>query len=399
MKNFYAFSAFIPGLRLCVLPGLVLGSLALDLWAQDSGENRFSLGRMQDIAARPMALGSSYTAVASDASALFYNAAGLSSIKKHEWSATLERSALFGLDRAEGFSLHKPELVDMRIQSLAYVLPIPATRGGLTFAFGYYRPRTFADLIVYDDSLSASRGKYNYAAEGSLEQYRAGFGLDIAPNLTFGLATSYLSGQENIRVEDDGTAGYLRSYRGLNLEPSLMVEFTPRMKVGLSLVVWEKIFNLQEVYEVKGQGNDELNYVVDHPFQAKLGWAYQGNDFLLAADCKLNGWSQYRYGLEGMTALDKTGYKDEVILSLGAEKFITSLNMVLRAGYTWNTLPETNFNSTYDLNRFSAGVGLLASGSLSLDAAYSYAFWGMQGSGLTLDNREHRTLLTFAYRY
>jgi long-subunit fatty acid transport protein len=113
----------------------------------------------------------------------------------------------------------------------------------------------------------------------------------------------------------------------------------------------------------------------------------------------LNGWSQYRYGLEGMTALDKTGYKDEVILSLGAEKFITSLNMVLRAGYTWNTLPETNFNSTYDLNRFSAGVGLLASGSLSLDAAYSYAFWGMQGSGLTLDNREHRTLLTFAYRY
>jgi hypothetical protein len=367
--------------------------------AQTSLSNPFDLGRMQDIAARPMALGGSYSAVASDASALFYNAAGLSAVKKHEWSMTMERSALIGLDRAEGYAEHRPELVDMRIQSLAFVLPIPTTRGGLTFGFGYYRPRTFSDLIVYDDSLAATRGKYSYAAEGSMDQYRAGMGLDLSPTLTFGFATSYLYGQENIRVEDNGEVGYVRTFRGLNLEPSLMMALSPQMKVGLSLVLWEKIYNLQEVYAVKGQNEAQTDYAASHPLQAKLGWAYQGKDFLLAADCRLNGWSQYRYGRENVDALEKTGYKDETILSFGAEKFITPLNMVVRAGYTLNTLPETNFQSTYDLNRFSAGIGILATGSMAVDLAYSYAFWGLQGEGLNMNNREHRTLLTFAYRY
>jgi hypothetical protein len=346
-----------------------------------------------------MALGGSYSAVASDGSALFYNAAGLSAIKKHEWSATLERSTLQGLDRVEGYAEHRPELVNMRIQSLAYVLPIPTTRGGLTFGFGYYRPRTFSDLIVYEDSLAATRGKYSYAAEGSMDHYRAGMGLDLSPNLTFGLAASYLYGQENIRVEDNGEVGYVRTFRGLNLEPSMMLALSPRIKVGISLVLWEKIFSLQEIYAVKGQNEARTDYAASHPIQAKVGWAYQGEDYLLTTDFRLNGWSQYRYGRENMDALEKTGYKDEALLSVGAEKFLAPLQMVVRAGYTLNTLPETNFKPTYDLNRFSAGIGLLATGSLSMDMAYSYAFWGMQGDGLNMDNREHRTLLSFAYRY
>ena len=72
---------------------------------------------------------------------------------------------------------------------------------------------------------------------------------------------------------------------------------------------------------------------------------------------------------------------------------------MVRGGYAWNTLPETEFDPTYDLHRVSAGVGFLFSGSLAMDVAYSYSFWGLGGDGLTLDNREHRALMTFAYRY
>jgi hypothetical protein len=88
-----------------------------------------------------------------------------------------------------------------------------------------------------------------------------------------------------------------------------------------------------------------------------------------------------------------------MILSLGAEKFLSVANTMLRAGYTMNTLPETAFDPTYNLHRFSAGVGFLFSGSLTLDMAYSYSFWGLAGDGIRLDNREHRALLTMAYRY
>ncbi len=367
--------------------------------AQIPAPTPFDLGRSQDIAARPMALGGSYTAVASDASALYYNAAGLSAVKKHEIAATLERTALFGFDRADGYPTHSPQLVDMRIQSLSYLLPIPTSRGGLTFAFGYSRPRTFSDVLRYQDSLATTRGNYDYEAVGTQNQYRAGMGLDISPDITFGMALGYLGGQESIRVQDSGLVGYLRTYHGLNLEPSLMVKFTPRMRLGLSLVLWEKIMSLQEVYEIKGQRDRQTNYKAENPFQLKIGWSYQGDDFLLAADCRVYSWSQYQYGLEGAPVLEKAGYNDEVLLSLGAEKLIAPLNMLVRGGYTFNTLPETNFSSTYDLSRFSTGVGFLASGSLSIDLAYSYAFWGTAGDGLIMDNHEHRALMTFAYRY
>src|SRR4051794_28686909 len=95
----------------------------------------------------------------------------------------------------------------------------------------------------------------------------------------------------------------------------------------------------------------------------------------------------------------KAGYQDEMILSAGAEKFLRPANMVLRAGYTYDALPERAFDPTYNLHRLSAGAGFLFSGALSLDFAYSYSFWGWGDPSLSLDNREHRALATFSYRY
>ncbi len=376
---------------------MLIPLLAFSAFAAD--DNPFGLGRAQDIAARPMALGGSYSAVAADGSALYYNAAGLSAVKKHEFSLSLERSVIAGVDHANGYPSTTLRQEDTRIQSLAYLLPVPVTRGGLTFAFGYYRPRTFADVIGYADGLSAQRGEYAYRADGGLSAWRMGMGVDVAPDISFGLAAGYVSGTEEIVVDDSGTVGYLRNYDGLDLEPSLMFKVTPRLKLGVSMVLWENIFNLEEVYEEKNVGNSETNYRVRFPFQTKAGMAYQGDSWLVAADARLNGWSQYRYGPRSASTLQKAGYHDEMIFSVGGEKFLPPANMVLRAGYTLNTLPETAFDPTYDMHRVSMGAGFLFSGALSLDLAYSYAFWGLAGDGLSLDNREHRALATFAYRY
>lgn len=382
-----------------ILLTAALAAFAAEAGAQTSYPTPFDLGRAQDIAARPMALGGSYTAVASDASALYYNPAGLSAVKKHELSLSLDRTVLSGIDRADGYPSRTSSQEALRIQSLNWLLPIPTVRGGLTFAFGYYSPRTFSDVISYEDGLAASRGAYDYRADGGMGDFRGGMGIDLAPDLSFGLALGYVSGSEEIRVIDGSESGYLRTYSGFNLEPSLMFKISPRLRAGASLVLWEKFWNLEEVYEEKGIGNSEENYQVRNPFQFKSGLAYQGNSFLVSADARLNAWSQYRYGNADASTLERTGYKDELILSLGAEKFLPVANTMLRAGYTLNTLPETAFDATYDLHRFSVGAGFLISGSLSLDLAYSYSFWGLAGDGLTLDNREHRGLLTMAYRY
>ena len=366
------------------------------LWAQEAPLN---LGRAQDVAARPMALGGSYTGVASDGSALFYNPAGLAAVKKHEWTFSLERSALLSNGRSAGYSNRNLAQELTRVQSLGYVLPVPTARGGLTFGFGFYRPRTFSDLIGYEDALSASRGAYRYEAEGTLNHYRVGMGIDLAPDVTLGLAVGYVGGGEDIRVVDGGEAGYLRNYHGLNLEPALMFKVTPRFRLGASLVAWERITDLEEVYEVRDQGNEEGAYRIAMPFQLKLGLGYQGDSYLLAADYKVNDWSDYRFGRNGAEAMEKADYRNEHILSVGAERFLAPMNTVLRGGYAYNILPERAFETSYQLHRISAGAGFLFSGSFGLDVAYSYSFWELQDPSLYLENREHRALMSFSYRH
>jgi long-subunit fatty acid transport protein len=388
--------------RLALLPVLFLAAFAS---AQDPS-NPFGLGRAQDINARAMGLGGAYTAVASDGSALYYNAAGLSAVKKHEVGFSMERTVLNGIGRLDGYpSLHARQ-EDLRIQSATWLVPIPTSRGGLTFALGYYRPRNFADVAGYQDDQSAALGAYEYKADGSMDAWRAAFGVDLAPDIAFGLAVGAVTGSEEIRIEgtSKGTEGYLREYAGMDLEPSLMFKLSPRLKMGLSMVVWEHIFDLEQTYEVKDEGNSASHYRASFPFQIKSGVAYQGDSWLLSADARLNAWSQYQFAERGVSTYQKTGYQDELILAVGGEKFIRPANMVLRAGYTYNALPERgDYEPAYDLNRVSLGAGFLFSGSLSLDLAYSYSFWGWAGSGETagqsLDNREHRALATFAFRY
>lgn len=388
--------------RLAFLAALSLAAFAS---AQDPSDP-FGLGRAQDINARAMGLGGAYTAVASDGSALYYNAAGLAAVKKHEVGLSLERTVLNGIDRKDGFpSLHLRE-EDMRIQSATWLLPIPTSRGGLTFALGYYRPRNFADVAGYQDEQSATLGPYEYKADGALNAWRAAFGVDLAPDIAFGLAAGAVTGTEEVTRQgtSNGTDGYLRDYGGMDLEPSLMFKLSPRLKLGLSLVVWEHIFDLEQTYEVQDQGNSVRHFRADFPFQMKSGLAYQGDTWLLSADARLNAWSQYQFAERGVSTYQKTGYQDELILAVGGEKFIRPANMVLRAGYTYNALPERgDYDPAYDLNRLSVGAGFLFSGSLSLDLAYSYSFWGWAGSGenagQSLDNREHRALATFAFRY
>ena len=173
------------------------------VFAQEA-KDPFSLGREQDVAARPMALGGSYTGVASDLTALFYNPAGLSAVKRHEWLLSVERTGLQSTGRMPGFASRTLDQEQGRIQSFGYLMPVPTTRGGLTFAFGFYRPRTFSDLISFQDGKSATNGDYRYEAEGSVNHYRAGMGLDLAPDVTLGLALGYVGGAESIRIKDSG---------------------------------------------------------------------------------------------------------------------------------------------------------------------------------------------------
>src|SRR5690606_24019192 len=193
-----------------------------------------NLGRHQDVSARAMARGGSFTAIANDFSALYYNPAGLSSIRKHEAQFTLEGSFLQGKGRTGAFPSGKGSQENLGVQSFGLVLPVPTERGGLSFSFGSFSARTFSDLLKFEDALTAGRGPYEYRAEGDLTQYRAGMAVDLSPDAVFGLALGYVNGEERIDIQDVPASRYLRSYGGFNLEPALLFKVTPRWRLGVS---------------------------------------------------------------------------------------------------------------------------------------------------------------------
>ena len=364
----------------------------------DSNTDQMDLGQAQEINARAMALGGSYTGVANDFSALYYNAAGLSSVKQHELTFSLNQNNLNNQGKYTGFPSSGMDVQNLGIQSLGYLWPIPTTRGGLTFAFGYFRPRNFADALTFIDPQTKTLGQYWYKSEGYLDQYRFGFGLDLSPDVSLGLATSYTSGEQQIQYFDTGNVRMLRSYSGWNLEPSLMIKVTPLFKLGASLVIWDAA-NVKDVYEEQGVKNSEDNFFVQNPYQLKLGLAYQGADFLLSADYKANFWSQYKYALQNVDILNDSGYSNENIYSLGAEKYFKPLNTILRAGYTYSNVLDQGYTPTYNRHRASVGLGFLLSGSVSIDLGYSYAFWEEQDEKIYIKNQEQRGMITFGYRY
>jgi len=357
-----------------------------------------NLGRHQDVSARAMALGGSFTAIANDFSALYYNPAGLSSIRKHEAQFTLEGSFLQGKGRTGAFPSGKGSQENLGVQSFGLVLPVPTERGGLSFSFGSFSARTFSDLLKFEDALTAGRGPYEYRAEGDLTQYRAGMAVDLSPDAVFGLALGYVNGEERIDIQDVPASRYLRSYGGFNLEPALLFKVTPRWRLGVSLVVFER-FTVNETYQEPGEKSLQEEYEVRHPLQMKLGLGYQGPGYLIAADYKAFNWSNYRIGLHDGDFPENPGYENEQAASIGSEMLLRPLPVLLRAGYAYNSLVGPDLDPVYNIHRGSLGVGFLLGGAVELSAAYSLGFWEAESGAAYSENREHRGLLTFGYRY
>lgn len=368
------------------------------LWAQDAVLSPLNLGRHQDISARAMALGGSFTGVANDFAALFYNPAGLSSIRKHEAQFTLEGTRLQGEGREADFPGREGDQENLGIQSFGIVFPVATERGGLSFALGSYAARTFSDVLTFQDELTPQRGPYEYRAEGDLTHYRAGMAIDLSPDAVFGFALSYINGEEQIDIRDVPASRYLRSYGGFSLEPALLFKVTPRWRLGVSLVALER-FTVNETYQERGESSLQQEYEVRHPIQLKLGAAYQGPGYLVAADYKAFNWSNYRIGLDDADFLENPAFPNEHAASLGAEALLPSTPILLRAGYAYNTLVGPDLDPTFNIHRVSLGAGFILGGAVDLSAAYALSFWEALSNGVYSENREHRALLTFGYRY
>jgi long-subunit fatty acid transport protein len=357
-------------------------------------------GAKTGVGARAISMGEAFTAVADDYSALYYNAAGMTQLSRSEVGATFAYGFLENQASFRGGAPDKSSLESAKLNALNMVL----TDGGRwSLGLGYYTPVTFDDPLAY----RTGEGEYAYFATGQMDHYRLGLAYMVSEEVSLGLAASAISGQEELEIRDGSTVRYLEEYTGFNLEPSFLIHLSDFFSLGGSAVVMERL-ELVDTYQEEGAGPIESRYDIRHPFQAKMGIAFQSGLTQISVDWHGDFWSSYEYRNFGEAFAARDEYRpNKHALRIGLEQHLDKRGPVLRAGYTWENQedrrPQPDQRDPY---RFSAGIGFAPSREVGLDFAYQYGgSRTRQGSApgadadLGIDSEAHYVLAALKYRW
>jgi long-subunit fatty acid transport protein len=334
-----------------------------------------SLGKKTGVGARAISLGEAFTAVADDYSALYYNAAGMTQLSRSEVAANLSYGYFQNEATLSGSSPSPSSLESTRLNALTLVL----TDGGRwALGLGYYVPISFDDPLYYR---AAGGSEYAYDAQGQMDHYRLGLAYMISEKVSLGLGISAVGGSEQLEIRDGGTARFLEEYTGYNVEPSFLIHLSDMFSVGGSAVVLEQL-ELEDTYQEQDGNPLESVYDIHHPFQAKLGLAFQSGLTQVSFDWHGDFWSSYSYRSAGEAFVrHDVNYPNKHTFNVGLEQHLDRHGPALRLGYTWENQdderPQPNHRDPF---RVSAGIGFMPSKKVGLDFAYQF------GSGRTVQN-------------
>jgi long-subunit fatty acid transport protein len=107
------------------------------------------------VGARAAGMGGAYTGIANDYSALFWNPAGLTQVRSIEFSVGMgalsygNTSSFDPSSSITGDSLHT-STTSTSLNTLGFVIPLPARRGRAALALGYNRGGNFASALAFD---------------------------------------------------------------------------------------------------------------------------------------------------------------------------------------------------------------------------------------------------------
>ncbi len=365
-----------------------------------AGQELVALGTKTGVGARALSLGEAFTAVADDYSALHYNAAGMTQLRKSEFALNLGYGFMENRTTVMGGQGQSRSAETTRLNALTLVL-----NDGHRWAFGlgYHAPVSFDDPLGY----VAHGREYAYLAAGHLDQYRIGIAYKASQVMSLGLAVSAMGGTEQLQIEDGDVQRYLEEYRGFNLEPSLLLHLSEQVRLGASAVVVERL-SLIDTWQREGGAPVETRYDIRHPFQTRLGMAFQSGLTQISFDWHGDFWSSNSYTLVG-AAFDQGvfEYPNLHTFAIGLEQRLANFGPVLRGGAQWQvsdaTAPEPQSGNPW---RANVGLGFCPSKGLLLDIAYqmrgSNAWQSTLGDtqkDLNIDGQAHQVMGSMRYQF
>lgn len=393
-----------------------------------SSEVLYATGEV-GVGARAMGLGGNYVAIADDATALYWNPAGLAQLVRVEMALgvhTMWRESthtMFGVEATADAN-------DSGLDHLVFAYPFPTYRGSLVIAGGVLRARSNELETVRLDQRADVTTRFDdsflRAQTGGLWRWSGGFGVDLTRNLSFGTSFSYWEGgleDDQLRtIDETGLPLFTDRLQtdsdvdGFSFDLGLLAYAGKRGRLGITVrsPVWLSIegtglFTHEEV------GNDfsEALFVDDDPrlpWSAVAGGSIGGGILLVTGEVRYTAWEEIsgvpRSNREDVPGADPD-YTGTVGGGAGVELALPGTPLRFRGGYSFDPQPYTlhlGNPSRLDLDRqrLTAGAGLLLAGSFALDAAYTWTTWTRYDTEFDAvgEKRDERTVyLAGAYRF
>jgi hypothetical protein len=255
------------------------------------------------VGARALAMGGAHIAVASDATALIYNPAGLARVSRIEFAGGLTHQSA---DNATSWQIigqpyDGPSQNNTRFSSANIVMPVPTYRGSLVLALGVNRVHSFDRTMDYQ--YVPAVGSIETGAEsesGGLYLWSLGGAIDVSPNVSVGAALNLWTGRDNYnwfkevsvinhpesdyRYDDIIKARYsgLNAKLGVRIQPSRIFVIGGTIDTPVTLTIKEDVEQFTDTSETSYYEYFSDEYKVSLPFSLGAGFAFHLEHLTLA---------------------------------------------------------------------------------------------------------------------
>jgi long-chain fatty acid transport protein len=345
--------------------------------------------------ARAAGMGYAFVGVADDATAISWNAAGLTQLYSMEASAigrfsfgslTTDFQTLdYEVDRSSSFQLN----------FASFVVPFSAGDynivGGVAYRNIYDFTIKTENNVTWDDGSTYS---WTDDEAGGINAITPALAFQLSDIISFGAAANIMMGDYTYDYSDsDGDASQTNvDYSGFNIDLSTLIKPTPQFAIGAN-------FSLPHTITFDGKDEfDEWKTERKVPLFFSIGAAIRATDnFTIAADYRNRPWSnsEVEKYTENGTEYDDPDlladwfpeYPDANSFHIGLEYLIEAgKNFIpVRAGFY--TLPTTSREASnpdrpdedvtdreqISYNAITAGVGIVMN-TVIIDASYEYIF-------------------------
>ncbi|MFH1759934.1 MAG: hypothetical protein ABIA63_02415, partial [bacterium] len=290
-------------------------SLLLTIWAAESWTQLVGVPVRTEIGvgSRATAMGKNYTAISNDASALFWNPAGMAFNKAREIQVSFGgikayNQSTFKYNNTDNSTYYKNQR--FKIENAGYLRALETTQGGFSFGLGYQCPYIFDVVLDYGGEYMDGPDRINmqnrYSAQGQLDFWTGGFGVQIVQGLGMGVSLSLVTGWENNNlffkkmtnntIQDRENHHYYdkitRTYKGYDIRLGFMYKpISGRSAFGLRLVLPSTIsfneeFSEEQPFSDNTIYKEELAGYLKSDYSGAFGISYSFPFMIISTEIK-----------------------------------------------------------------------------------------------------------------